>query len=115
MSWLGMNASAGERIEGLEHIAQSIRDVLTTPIGSRLMRRDYGSNIPDLIDQPTNGATLMRLSAATVIALRRWEPRVRITRINWIIGSAGQLTADMRLILAEQSAEQTITLTLGAR
>lgn len=115
MTWLGINTSGARRIEGLEHIAQSVRDVLTTPIGSRLMRRDYGSNIPDLIDQPTNGATLMRLSAATVIALRRWEPRVRISHITWIVGSAGQLTVDMRLSLTDQSAEQTLSLTLGAR
>uniref|UniRef100_UPI0026076D20 ATPase domain-containing protein n=1 Tax=uncultured Sphingobium sp. TaxID=316087 RepID=UPI0026076D20 len=34
--------------------ATGVRDILTTPIGSRLMRRDYGSLIPELIDQPAN-------------------------------------------------------------
>lgn len=34
------------------HIAQSIRNILFTRIGTRLMREEYGSFIPDLIDMP---------------------------------------------------------------
>ncbi len=37
----GMNANTGKELEGIEHLKQSIIDILTTPIGSRVMRRDY--------------------------------------------------------------------------
>ncbi|MGD7246543.1 GPW/gp25 family protein, partial [Ralstonia pseudosolanacearum] len=50
----GMNSSTGRAIADRPHLAQSIGDILTTPIGSRVMRRDYGSEVPDLIDQPLN-------------------------------------------------------------
>lgn len=60
----------------LEHIRQSLHDIFTTPIGSRIQRRDYGSHIFDLIDAPMNPANRLRLAAALVDAASRWEPRV---------------------------------------
>jgi phage baseplate assembly protein W len=76
---MGMNATTGRQLEGLDHIRQSVADVITTPIGSRVMRRDYGSLVPELLDMPMNDALLMQVYAATVIAVSRWEPRLRIT------------------------------------
>jgi len=78
----GMNVSTGRRLDELAHIRQSIRDILTTPIGSRVMRRDYGSLLPELIDQPLHDATLMQAYAAAVMAIIRWEPRVRVQRVQ---------------------------------
>lgn len=75
----GMNITTGKRLEGIDHIRQSVADIITTPIGSRVMRRDYGSLIPELLDRPMNDALLMQLYAATVIAVSRWEPRIQIS------------------------------------
>ena len=49
---LGMNAHTGQALSGLDHLRQSIADILSTPLNTRVMRRDYGSRIPELIDQP---------------------------------------------------------------
>ncbi|NBO96416.1 MAG: phage baseplate protein, partial [Betaproteobacteria bacterium] len=40
---LGINAQTGQPLAGIDHLRQSIRDILTTRIGTRVMRRDYGS------------------------------------------------------------------------
>ncbi|TMJ19015.1 MAG: oxidoreductase [Alphaproteobacteria bacterium] len=77
----GMNAVTGAAIEGEDHLAQSIADILTTPIGSRVMRRDYGSLLFELIDKPFNAVTRALLHAATAIALGRWEPRLLLRRV----------------------------------
>lgn len=82
----GMSAITGAALEGTAHLAQSIGDILSTPVGSRVMRRDYGSLLPRLIDQPFNGATRIRLYAAIATALMRWEPRIRLTRIDIALG-----------------------------
>ncbi len=80
---MGLNKTTGRTITDLtEHVRQSIDDILTTPVGSRVMRRDYGSVIPDLIDQPFNQTTLLRLYAATAAAIMKWEPRFKITGIR---------------------------------
>ncbi|MBY6206888.1 GPW/gp25 family protein [Halomonas sp. DP3Y7-2] len=85
----GMNATSGRTLDGLEHIRQSVRDILTTPIGSRVMRREYGSLLPELIDAPLNDATLLQAYAATVMAIIRWEPRIQITAVRRSV-STGQ-------------------------
>lgn len=78
-----MNRFTGEKITSeTEHIKQSIADILLTPIGSRLQRRDYGSRIPELIDRPINHALLIQLAASAVMALHKWEPRVQITQFK---------------------------------
>lgn len=78
----GMNADTGRPLGGLDHLRQSIRDILTTRIGTRVMRRDYGSRLPELIDNPMNGGLAVDLYAATASALRRWEPRFRLYRVE---------------------------------
>lgn len=84
-----MSRFDGLSLGGDAHLRQSIADILTTPIGSRAMRRDYGSILHDLIDQPFNAATRLRLFAATAVALLRWEPRLRLTSIGFAITAPG--------------------------
>lgn len=91
----GMNATTGRKLDDVDHIRQSIKDILTTRIGSRVMRRDYGSLLPELIDHPANPANLLRLQAASIMAILRWEPRVRITRTAFRIGMAGAATLEL--------------------
>lgn len=91
MTWYGMNKSTGLAITESEHISQSITDILTTPIGSRVMRREYGSEIFILIDAPMNGVTKMRLMAATVMAIINWEPRVKVTSMTPTVNFDGEV------------------------
>lgn len=79
----GMNRLTGQALAGVDHLQQSIADILRTPVGTRLMRRDYGSLLPQLIDQPDNAATRVRVYAAAAGALMRWEPRLRLSRVRW--------------------------------
>ncbi|MDH1586995.1 GPW/gp25 family protein, partial [Stutzerimonas stutzeri] len=91
-----MNRTTGTAIDSTAHIAQSIGDILTTPIGSRVMRREYGSLLPDLIDAPFNDATRLQAYAAVAMALLRWEPRIRLSRVQLDLGEqAGQVLLDI--------------------
>lgn len=78
----GMSRSTGQVLDGVEHLQQSIADILTTPIGSRVMRRDYGSRLFDLIDRPVNDSWLVDCYAWTAEALLRWEPRIKLRRVS---------------------------------
>lgn len=86
-----MNATTGERMGGLDHLRQSIRDILTTPIGSRVMRREYGSRLFQLIDAPMNRSTLLDLYAATAEALDRWEPRMKVESVQAVSAEPGRV------------------------
>jgi len=90
-----MSRDTGRRLDEVDHIRQSIRDILTTPVGSRVMRRDYGSLLPELIDQPSNPANRLRLMAATVMAIIQWEPRVSVNNVSLTIALDGTVSIDL--------------------
>jgi hypothetical protein len=91
----GMSATAGTASQGLDHLVQSIRDILTTPVGTRVMRRDYGSRLMDLLDRPTEPGIEVEIVAATAEALSRWEPRFRLDRVVVRDITEGHATLEM--------------------
>lgn len=68
-------------IEGDQALFEAIRTVLFTPVGTRVARRDFGSLLPELLDQPQNPATTVLLYGATALALLRWLPVFRLVRV----------------------------------
>lgn len=114
---IGMNARTGRTVVDSQHLAQSIADVLTTPIGSRVMRREYGSQLVDLIDWPLNSSTRLQAYAATAMALMRWEPRIRLSRVQLNLGDvAGQAILDLEGTIADSNEPLSlrVPLSLGA-
>jgi phage baseplate assembly protein W len=87
----GLDAKTGHRISGEAHLLASVRDVLTTPIGSRVLAREYGSMLPDLLDAPAGPSLFAEIRAAVGDALTRWEPRLKLSRVQVIASEAGQL------------------------
>ncbi|MBK5910131.1 hypothetical protein CCR85_01310 [Rhodothalassium salexigens] len=67
----GMDRRTGQALDATRHVRQSVEDILTTPVGTRVMRRDYGSHLFDLTDIPANAAGALRLVAAAADALDR--------------------------------------------
>lgn len=108
----GMSRQTGGTLDVDAHLAQSVGDILTTARGTRVMRRDYGSDLPRLIDAPLNGETLIDIYAAAAEALARWEPRLRLIRVSVDDASAGALTITL---LAETVAGETTISTDVAR
>ena len=78
----GINSTNGERLSGIAHLRQSIADILSTRIGTRVLNREYGSRLPSLIDAPINAETTLEFYAAIAEALNRWEPRFRLTSVR---------------------------------
>ncbi|CAG2144417.1 hypothetical protein LMG31506_03001 [Cupriavidus yeoncheonensis] len=91
----GIDATTGTALGGLAHLRQSIRDILTTPIGSRVMRREYGSRLFKLVDAPLNRATILDIYAATADALARWEPRFKLTKTSIASTDGGAVVLDL--------------------
>lgn len=86
---MGMSRATGALLPPPEHLRQSINDIITTPIGSRMLRREYGSLIPFLIDQPANPATKLKIMAAIATAIVKWEPRVKVRQVQLSMNTDG--------------------------
>jgi uncharacterized protein len=77
----GMNAATGEQLSDMAHLRQSIQDILSTPLGTRVMRRDYGSRLFELVDKPMSPSLVADIQAAVAMALTLQEPRIRLTQV----------------------------------
>ncbi|MCA6222843.1 GPW/gp25 family protein [Photorhabdus antumapuensis] len=95
MMYLGMNRQTGRSLTDLDHVRQSVSDILLTPVGSRLARRTYGSLLPELIDWPQNAALRLQIMAATYTAISRWEPRINLTAITITTQQDGKMTVNI--------------------
>ena len=78
----GMSNQNGGYLDDLSHLKQSLIDILTTPIGSRVICRDYGSELFELIDEPLNDAFFPKIYAAVASALDKWEPRFKVEKMS---------------------------------
>lgn len=78
----GMNRSTGKVLAGTDHIRQSVIDILTTPLGTRVMLPDYGSNLQDLVDNPSDPVLAIKIIMASAGALAKWEPRIRVDKVK---------------------------------
>lgn len=92
---LGLDAHNATSIDGLTHLRQSVTDILRTPIGSRVMRRAYGSRLFELIDQPFSSAVRLAIIAATAEALMLWEPRIEVLEVSLRSFEPGHVTIDL--------------------
>lgn len=83
-----MNAQTGQWITMVEHVKQSVGKIIGTLIGTRLMRRSFGSHFPEMIDSATSEYQLALARAAIVMALVAWEKRLIIKRVNFELAEA---------------------------
>ncbi len=88
----GMDAKTGKALEGIEHLKQSIIDILTTPVNSRIMRRDYGSRLFELVDKPINRDLTLEIYAATAEALGKFEKRFKLEKVKIAEAKEGKMT-----------------------
>ncbi|HDU8718351.1 TPA: GPW/gp25 family protein [Morganella morganii subsp. morganii] len=100
MKYYGFNALTGNGITDIEHLSQSVRDILMTPVGSRIARRTYGSLLFRLTDQPDNKALRLQLMSACYSALLRWEPRIQIQQLTISSPRPGSIVIDLSGVYA---------------
>ena len=92
---IGVDRRTGQLLSGLDHLKQSIEDILTTPLGSRRMRPDYGSNLRRFVDLPVNDGWKSAVQAEVARALGRWEPRVQLERVKVVSVLDGQIGLEL--------------------
>ena len=104
-TYVGLDARTGGTISGAAHLVQSLRDVLTTPIGGRVMRRAYGSRNPGLIDRPESAATVADVVASSADAVIAWEPRGQLKKVAVTSADAGGLEIGLALQVDGQALQ----------
>ncbi len=108
----GLNRHNGELLDDNSHIHQAIDDILQTPIGSRVMRREYGSFLHELLDRPLCDALILQMYTAIVIAVLRWEPRIRPLSLAADISPSGTIVFSVHYERVNSNSKQRSTYSL---
>lgn len=85
-----------------DDLRQAIRTILATRIGSDPLRPDFGSRLPDYLDWPIDRAR-PHVVRETVAAIRKWEPRVSVKRVQVSVDPAdpARLVVDVHFLAAD--------------
>lgn len=90
-----------EILPPLDHLSQSIADIVSTPLGTRVMRPEYGSRVPRLIDAPVTQSWRLEVYVAISEALHRWEPRIRVTQVSILAVGPGYVELGIDYVLRD--------------
>ncbi|MFU9138032.1 GPW/gp25 family protein [Erwinia tasmaniensis] len=110
VKYIGMNRDTGGAVNDTDHIHQSVRDILLTPVGTRVMRRRYGSLLSPLIDQPQNEALRLQIMSACYMAILQWEPRVKLTGIRYESALDGGMVVELTGTRADTAQDFSLTI-----
>lgn len=70
------------RAEGAEKLKENLVHLLLTGIGERLMLREYGGGLRQLVHDPNNDALRAIVQHQVARSIARWEPRVAVQSVE---------------------------------
>lgn len=76
--YFGMNQETGEWLNGIQHLSQSIKRIISTAIGSLVSNREFGSGISEIVGIPVTEDTRVDIFYAIADSLDKWEPRFKL-------------------------------------
>ena len=95
--------AAGQDVAAAEYeedIRQSIRVILETAPGERVMRPDFGSGLQAMVFEPLNFTTMALVKQRVEQALINWEPRIDLGEVK---------------VAAEANARNRLNIEIGYR
>lgn len=81
--------------------------VRTASIGERFMRPEFGANIFDLPFEPGDEALLGVIEYYVAEAITRWEPRLKLLRVDAVMETRGNLNVRMQYQRVPEATVQT--------
>jgi uncharacterized protein len=103
--------SAGE-----VNVRESIRIILLTEPGERLMREDFGCGLRRFLFEPNTVTTRALIRERIALALARWEPRIVVDDVRVEAGEADPRVVDVtvlfRLVATQAPGRLGLTLQL---
>jgi uncharacterized protein len=86
---------------GTESIERSIRLILQTVRGARVMRPQFGSDLHELVFAENNPTTAGLADFHVRRALARWEPRIEVdeVKVTWVDSDVGGMSISIAYVI----------------
>ena len=98
---------------GTEKIKENIVHILMTGVGERVMRRDYGGGIRQLVHDPNNDALRALVQHQIAKSIGQWEPRVQVQNVV-VSQQKGTLIVQLHYIIRQTGEPQDLTAPIGS-
>jgi phage baseplate assembly protein W len=103
--------------EGEENVRESIRLILMTEPGERVMRPEFGGGLGRFLFEPNTPATHQAIRAQIHKSLARWEPRVVVESVQIDVDpgepGAALVTLTYRLVATQARERVSLNVTLS--
>lgn len=92
---MDLNHHTGATVEGWADVLQSVENILLTRLNTRVFVRQFGSEVPAMVDMPMNDENVMALYVSVADAIDRWEPRFELTNVALSAGADGVIALQL--------------------
>jgi phage baseplate assembly protein W len=100
---------------GDEKIRENIVQILLTNVGERVMRRDYGGGLRQLVHDPNNEALWAVIQHQVAKSIGRLEPRVLLQSLAVTADTRGEssLTISVQYMIRRTRQVQKLSVPIG--
>ena len=71
-----------KKVEDIDSVKQSIKIILSTSLGERIMEPDFGSRLRNLLFEQMDDITTILIELEIQETIEKWEDRVIINNVN---------------------------------
>jgi phage baseplate assembly protein W len=94
---------------GESNVRESLRIILSTRPGERILQPDFGCDLDRYLFEPNNVSTLRLIQEEVRRAITRWESRVKLVDIQVTVNAVDQRAVDIAIyytLIAMQKQDQ---------
>lgn len=95
-----------------EKLKENIIHILLTGVGERVMRRDYGGGMRQLVHDPNNEALRAVVQHQIARTIGRWEPRVLLQSVT-VSQEDGTLVATLQFLVRQTQQQESLSVPIG--
>jgi len=99
-------------VSGTEKLKENIIHILLTGAGERVMRRDYGAGLRQLVHDPNNEALRAITQHQVAKAVNHWEPRVAVEQVRTAV-DGGSLIVEISYVVRRTQQFQSLSVPIG--
>lgn len=94
---------------GPEKLKENLVHILLTGVGERVMRRNYGGGIQQLVHDPNNDALRAIIQHQIATSIGQWEPRILLQNVA-VSQQEGTVFIDLQYIIRRTRQVQSLSV-----
>lgn len=108
-----ISASGGVALtRGPEKLKENVISILLTGAGERVMRRDYGGGLRQLVHDPNNDALRAIMQHQLAKTIEYWEPGVQVQSVT-VTQDEGKLYVELLYVIGRTGQLHSLSVPIG--